>query len=68
MKRKKSAISGQEVLTKLEEKFFYGDSYGGSCVDSNSSADRSSNPNSPFVPEQKISVWTLLRVIKVLNP
>ena len=51
MKRKRSAISGQEVSTKLEEKSFYGDSYGGTCVDSNSSADRSSNPNSPFVPD-----------------
>ena len=51
MKRKKSAISGQEVFNEVGRKILFCDSYGGTCVDSNSSADRSANPNSPFVPD-----------------
>ena len=51
MKRKKSAISGQEVFNNVGTNHIpLCDSYGGTCVDSNSSADRSANPNSPFVP------------------
>ena len=51
MKRKKSAISGQEVFNEVGRKILLCDSRGGTCVDSNSSTDRSANPNSLFVSD-----------------
>ena len=44
MKRKRSAISGQEVFNQVGRKHILGcDSYCGTCVDSNSSAERLAN-------------------------
>ena len=51
MKRKKSAISGQEVFNETGRKILLCDSRGRTSVDSNSSTDRSANPNSLFVSD-----------------
>ena len=48
-KEKKEHDSSQEVLNKVGRKHILcPDSYGGTCVDLNSSAERLANPNSPF--------------------
>ena len=52
MKRKNSAISGQlRSFNEVGRKILLCDSFGGTCVDSKSSADSAANPNSPFVSD-----------------
>ena len=68
MKRKKSAISGQDVFNEVGRKILLCDSYGRTFV-TRTVALIGQQIRILFLSQtQKISVWTLLRVIKVLNP
>ena len=64
-----SAISGQEVFIEVgRNHILLCDSYGRTCVDSNSSADRSANPSSPFVPKIENFCLDLIKSHKSSEP